>query len=285
MTITPKLTALAIIALSLSSCGGGKQSENTDNASADVASVDTSAVTVDDTTKFKFDFTIANIPSPANTLQEIETWELAYDNTILNPTKNVEKYNTEFKQSINLGIYNIDMAHAMINDNGSDVLNYMKTVLNLGNKLGLMASLNAMIGQRAEANLNNKDSLFELLDEIFVKSDTYLRTNERVYTAATIFAGSWVEGLYLTCTIGNIITDEKKKLEAQKVLWDQRLYLGNLLNLMGDFKDKKDCANLINDLKPIYDEVISAKQPSEMTDEKFKSISAKVIALRNKITA
>lgn len=285
MTITPKLTALAIIALSLSSCGGGKQSETTDINAAEVSAVDTSAVTVNDTTKFKFDFTIANIPSPANTLQEIETWELAYDNTILNSTKNVEKYNTEFKQSINLGIYNIDMAHAMMNDNGSDVLNYMKTVLNLGNKLGLMASLNAMIGQRAEANLNNKDSLFELLDEIFVKSDTYLRTNERVYTAANIFAGSWVEGLYLTCTIGNNITDEKKKLEAQKVLWDQRLYLGNLLNLMGDFKDKKDCANLINDLKPIYDDVISAKQPSDMTEEKFKAISAKVIALRNKITS
>jgi hypothetical protein len=86
------------------------------------------------------------------------------------------------------------MAHAMINDNGSDVLNYMKTVLTLGNKLGLMSSLNAMVGQRTENNLNNKDSLFELLDEIFVKSDTYLRTNERVYTAATIFAGSWIEG-------------------------------------------------------------------------------------------
>jgi hypothetical protein len=286
MTISLKLTSLAIIAVFFFSCGGGKEAENTENTAAtNVLAKDTTAVTVEDTTKFKFDFTIANIPSPANSLQELKTWELAYDNTILNDPKKVEKYNTEYKQSINLGIYNIDMAHAMINDNGSDVLNYMKTVLTLGNKLGLMASLNAMVGQRAENNLNNKDSLFELLDEIFVKSDTYLRTNERVYTAATIFAGSWIEGLYLTCAISSNLTDEVKKSKSRELLWNQRLYLGNLLNLMGDFKDKKECADLIKELKPIYEEIVSAKQPSEMSDEKFKSISTKLITLRNKLVA
>jgi hypothetical protein len=286
MTISLKLTAVTLITLSLASCGGGKEAESSDNAATPELSVtDTSAVTVDDTTKFKFDFAIANIPSPANTLQELGTWGVAYDNTILNDPKKGDKYATEYKQSINLGMYNIDMAHAMVNDNGADVLNYMKTVLTLGNKLGLTASLNAMVGKRAESNLNNKDSLFKLLDEIFVKSDNYLRTNERVYTAATIFAGSWLESLYLTCAVSNKMTEEKQKETSRKLLWEQRLHLGNLLNLMGDFKDKKECADLIKDLKPIYEEITAAKQPSEMTDKIFKSVSLKLEALRSKISA
>src|SRR6478735_3710587 len=186
MTITTKFTALAFIALSLSSCGGGKEAENNENAApAEVAVADTTPVTVDDTTKFKFDFAIANIPSPANTLHGLGAWGVSYDNSLLNDPKKADKYATEYKQSLNLGIYNIDMVHAMVNNNGSDVLHYMKTLLVLGNKLGLTSSLNAMVGKRAESNINNKDSLFRLIDEVFVKSDSYFRINERVYTAST----------------------------------------------------------------------------------------------------
>jgi hypothetical protein len=54
--------------------------------------------------------------------------------------------------------------------------------------------------------------------------------------------------------------------------------------LLNDFKDKKDCAELINDLKIIHEEIKAVKQPNEITDDKFKSISNKIIDLRNKIT-
>jgi hypothetical protein len=91
--------------------------------------------------------------------------------------------------------------------------------------------------------------------------------------------------LYLTYAISSNLTYEVKKAESRELLWNQRLYLGNLLNLMGDSKDKKEGADLIKELKPIYEEIVSAKQPSEMSDEKFKSISTKLITLRNKVVA
>lgn len=284
MTITHNLVAFSIAALVLTSCGGNH--ENSENqTSGDESQLDTTAVTVEDTTKFKFDFAIANIPSPAGTLQELSSWGLSYDNSMLNDPNKAETYTTEYKQSINLGMYNIDMAHAMVNDNGADVLKYMKTALTLGNKLGLTSSLNAMVGKRAETNLNNKDSLFELLDEIFVKSDYYLRTNERVYTAATIFAGSWVESLYLTAATAEKANEAKVKEDIRVLFWKQRMHLGNLLSLLADFKSKSECAQLINDLNPIYEEIVSAKQPLEMTNEKMTSISAKLSALRNKLAS
>ncbi len=285
MTSTSKLFVLGLSSMVLVSCGGGKDHDSSTEVADSTATVvqDTTPVTVADTTKFKFDFAIANIPSPASTLQDMATWGVSYDNSILNDPKNGSKYATEFQKSINLGVYNIDMAYAMVNEKGPDVLTYMKNILILSDGLGLRGAVSNMVGKRAESNLNSKDSLFKILDEIFVKSDSYLRTNERVYTAASVFAGSWIESLYLNCKIGEAMTDASKKEQAYKHLWDQRFHLGNLVLLLTDYKDKKDCADLIKELKPIHEEITAVRQPSEMTDAKFKSIASKIYTLRDRM--
>jgi hypothetical protein len=285
MKLSQKFMALGVASIMLTACGESKEQETAqDTAESSELLKDTVAVTVDDTTKFKFDFTIANIPSPATSMQELGSWNVPYDNSLLNDAKNSSKYNTEFKKSINLGVYNIDMAYAMVSEKGPDVLKYMKNILTMSDALGLKGAVDVMVGKRAETNLNSKDSLFRILDEIFVKSDSYLRTNERVYTAATVFAGSWLESLYLTCKITEKVEDPALKEKAHKHLWEQRLHLGNLINLLNDYKDKKECAELINDLKPIYDEIMLVKA-NEMNDEKFASISNQIVVLRNKLTA
>jgi hypothetical protein len=285
MTLSHKFFAFGAGVFLLTACGGSHDNESANvNADTTVVAQDTTPVTVTDTTKFKFDFAIANIPSPASSMQDLSAFNVPYDNSILNGTKNVSKYTTEFSRSINLGVYNIDMAYAMLNEKGPDVLQYMKNILVISDALGLKNAVNTMVGKRAESNLNSKDSLFRILDEIFVKSDSYLRTNERVYTAATVFAGSWLESLYLSCKLTDQLTDEKKKEMARKHLWEQRFHLGNLINLLKDYKDKKECAELIAYLKPIHEEIIAVKQPSEMTDAKYKSIAEKIYALRTKLT-
>ncbi len=270
----------------LAACGGSKENENPETPidSSTVVVKDTTPITVSDTTKFKFDFAIANIPSPANSVNEISAFKLNYDNGILNDPKNSSKYTSEFQKALNLGVYNIDMAYAMVNDKGEDVLKYMKNVLQLSDNLGLKGAVNAMVGKRAESNLNNKDSLFKILDEIFVKSDTYLRTNDRVYTAATVFAGSWLESLYITCKTAENPHDNAAAIKIHTHLWEQRFHLGNLINLLNDYKDKKECADLIGDLKPIHEEINAVKEPKLLDDAKFASISKKIIDLRTKQT-
>ncbi|MBS1651653.1 MAG: hypothetical protein JSU07_06545 [Bacteroidetes bacterium] len=286
MKLNFNLIKFTFVVLLLSSCGGSKETEATGDALSDTAKVvkDTTKYTVSDTTKFKFDFAIANIPSPANSMQELAKWGMTFNNSFLNDPSNIKNYTTEFSKAINLGVYNIDMAYAMVHDNGQEVLKYMKGVVQISDNLGLKNAVSGMVGKRAENNISNKDSLFKILDEIFVKSDSYLRTNERVYTAAIIFAGSWLESLYITCQLEQETKDNSVKSKAQKHLWEQRFHLGNLLNLLNDYKDKKDCANLNNSLKPIHEEITAIKDPKDMTAEKFKSISAKLIVLRNSLT-
>src|SRR3954465_94381 len=132
MKIAIKLFISTFAAFALLSCGGNKEPEVVVNEEAEITEPvekDTTTITVSDTTKFKFDFVLANIPSPASSVQDLATFGVPYDNNILNDTKNVTRYTTEFKRGINLGIYNIDMAYAMMNEKGQDVLQYMKDIL------------------------------------------------------------------------------------------------------------------------------------------------------------
>ncbi len=266
----------------LSSCGDKAAEETTENIVE--TPKDTTPVTVNEETKFKFDFAIANIPSPVGSINELSGWGVDYNNTMLIDPKKPMNTSNEFYKALSLGIYNIDMSYAMVNNKGEDVLKYMKNVVVTSEALGLKSAVDQMVGKRAEKNLANKDSLLKISDEIFVKSDSYLRTNERVYTASAIFAGSWVESLFLTCKITEGVKDPAVKEKAYKHLWDQRYYLKNLTDLLNDYKDKKECVALNDELKKIHADIDDIKDPKEMTDAKFKVISEKIYALRASIT-
>jgi len=281
------LLSLSLAAFAMFSCNSSHDADHETAHEADslhAVQKDTAKITVADTTKFKFDFALANVPSPAVSMQELSKWNSGYDNSILNDVSKMSKYTTEFDRAINMGVYNIDMCYAMANDKGSDVLKYMKSVVQLTDAMGLKGAVNSMVGKRAENNLGNKDSLFMILDEIFVKSDDYLRTNERVFTAATIFTGGWIESLYITCQTGIKSSDAAVKSKVNNLLWEQRFHLGNIITMLNDHKTKKEAAQLIADLKPIHEEIQAVKQIAELDDAKFQSISGKITALRNKLT-
>jgi hypothetical protein len=276
-----KLLFAASISLSFMflSCGDKANDEISENVTADVVK-DTTPVTVNEETKFKFDFAIANIPSPVGSINEISSWGIDYNNSLMVDTKKQLTASSEFSKAMTLGIYNIDMAYAMVNNNGQDVLKYMKTIVGNADALGLKSAVDQMIGKRAESNLGNKDSLLNILAEIFVKSDSYLRTNERVYTASSVFAGSWIESLYLTCKLTEIATAPAIKEKGYKHLWEQRFYLKNLTDLLNDYKDKKECVALNDELKKIHTEIDAIKDSKELTEANFKSISEKIYKLR-----
>lgn len=282
MKIIKTLSIIAIGSFAVS-CGSANADEVKETVDTTAVVKDTTPVTVNEETKFKFDFAIANIPSPVASINELSGWGVDYNNALLVDSKKQLASNSEFSKALALGVYNIDMAYAMVNNKGEDVLKFMKTVLTTSDALGLKAAMDQMVGKRVENNMSNKDSLLKISDEIFVKSDSYLRTNERVYTASSIFAGSWVESLYLTCKVAESVQDAVAKEKAYKHIWDQRFYLKNLTDLLNDYKDKKECVALNEELKKIHAEIDAIKDPKNLKDAEFKSISQKIYALRNSI--
>jgi hypothetical protein len=271
----------------LTSCGGNKHQEDvlTLDSTKTISPVrDSVTEPLNSDTKNKFNFTISNIPSPAFSIYELSAYQKKYDISFLNDTKKINHYSTEFQRSSNLGIYNVDMFYAIVNDKSEDILKYLKNVLTLADQLGLKSVFDGIVGKRAENNISNQDSLFRILDEVFVKSDVYLRSNDRIYNASIIFTGGWIESLYLICKNGHNASDNTVAAKVYNHLWEQQLYLGKLIALLNDFKDKPECASLIADLSSIYGSLKELKESRDMDDIKFDAIAAKVYALRSKLT-
>ncbi len=285
-----KMTKILYVAgfsllVALSACGdkqADELKETVDSSAIDNTPKDTTPITVNEDTKFKFDFAIANIPSPVASVNELSNWGVPYNSSFLIDTKK-QLTGDEFNKALQLGAFNIDMSYSMVNNVGEDVLKYMKAVLVKSDALGLKSAVDQMVGKRAEQNIANKDSLLRILDEIFIKSDSYLRTNERVYTAAAVFAGSWIEALYLTCKITEAGTEPAVKEKGYKELWDQRFYLKNLSELLNEYKDKKECVALNDQFKVVLNEITAIKDPKDFKEANFKSISEKIYALRTTI--
>lgn len=245
--------------------------------------VDTAKNTVDDLVRFKFDFAVGNTPSPAEIINDMSSYNLTYNPAFLADAGKASGYKTDFSKSVNLGMYNLDMAYAIANGQGADVLKYLKTSMVEINALGMKSAFDQFIGKRTETNINNKDSLLKIIDELYVKGDSYLRTNQRVETATYIFVGSWIEALHIICSTGIDEKDGIQKARVRKLLWDQRFYLKNIVDLLGEFKDSKEAQSLKNDLMPIHKEIDATPDAKSITADKFKELAAKISGLRNKL--
>lgn len=266
-----KKTLVTLSALALLSCGGNKPEEHKtviDSTPLQKAA-DTTATTVNDLVRFKFDFVVSNIPSPAQIVNDMSTYNLKYDPALMADVSRANTYKTDFSKAVNLGIYNLDLAYAIANGQGSDVLKYIKTSLSEIDALGMKSAFNQFIGKRTETNLNNKDSLLGIVDEMYVMGDKYLRTNQRVETATYIFAGSWIEALHLVCSTADSEKDAIQKARLHKLIWDQRAYLKNLDDLLSEFKKEKEAAWLKEQLNALYKEVEPVAESKDFKNKNF----------------
>ena len=78
-------------------------------------------------------------------------------------------------------------------------------------------------------------------------------------------------------------TEPYLKEKGYKQIWDQRFYLKNLSDLLNDYNNKKECADLNNRIKEILAEITLIKDPKEFKENNFKSISEKIYSLRASI--
>ena len=272
--------------LVITSCSNSNSGEKplTDSTTVIPEITDTVATTVNDIVRFKFDFAMGNTPSPAEVVNDMSTYKLVYNSAYLSDVAKVNSFKTDFSKALNLGMYNLDMAYAIANAQGADVLKYLKTSMSEINALGMKTAFDQFIGKRTETNINNKDSLLTIIDEMYVKGDSYLRTNQRVETATYIFIGSWIEALHIICSTGKDEKDAVQKARIRKLLWDQRFYLKNIIDLLEEFKSSKEAVGLRADLFKIHSEIDALAEPKDITEEKFKAICALITEERNKLS-
>ncbi len=179
---------------------------------------------------------------------------------------------------LNLGIYATDLCYATTYMMKQGTMNYLEASKILIDELGISTTFNINYAERIENNIDDRDSLIQIVTESFGDTWNYLVENQQDVLARLVVCGSWIEGIYITTNVALKAVDNTAFLEA---LAKQKKSLNELVDLLESVKDVEEVTDLYNGLFEI--QVFYEGVGDIMTDEQLKIVSETVATLRNSI--
>jgi hypothetical protein len=273
------------------SCGGGgstdKPQEDTTSESSEV--------------KEKLEKVLTGVPKPSEMPYQIKSTGAEFDEKLPNPPAMVEKYKTtKNKAALNLGVYASDIGYVSVFGQVQNAINYINSATQLADNLGISNAFDPKVKERFEKNLKNIDTLTNIINEAVAKSDDFLKKSEKGSIAAMMFAGTFVEGLYIATQIVDSYPDDLLPKDAKneilsgmaRLITEQDKPLNDLIAALKTVEKQEDTDKLIaqlEDLAKLYKslnirEKIEKNQGNLiLTDETIKGITAKVKEIRSGI--
>ena len=262
-----KLTIFSLFAVTTLFVGCNGDGSNVEDQIEDSVSTDNN---LDEFNKAKQ--VIYGIPSPIETAMLMKRAGAKYNQDYLNPLKNLGNYTTTKSMALNLGVFSTDLSFASMFDQSQASIKYLSASKKLADDLGILNAIDKTIISRMETNINNRDSLMEIISETFMNSNSFLKENDRAEIAAIILAGGWIEGLYIGTQVASNTASNKELIER---IADQRLSLNTLLSLMGEYKEDPNIKAILPDmerLKAIFDKIQTSSSKMEVVEKDGKSI-------------
>ncbi len=264
-------TKLSIYGLSfafvLTSCGGGQQA----NTEAQDENLPKDSL-VKEVTKYPLPtaFEVTNLLNKAGA---------SYILSLSNSTSNVDKYFTEKSKAINLGIYGADLAYASTYQMKQETMNYLKVSKKLIDELQISTEFNTTFAERVEKNIDNQDSLINVISDSFYKTYEFLTNNGKDNLSLLVMSGSWVEGVYITTQIE---ATSKNSQDSLKILVNQSASLTKLIELLEKNKTNADVAEMLVKLQTIS-EAFKGIQGEKVAPKAITNLSSVVEKVRNEM--
>lgn len=209
---------------------------------------------------------LQSIPSPLELSQLIKEVGTDYNLGFLNASTSVNNYNTSYRQALNLGIYSTDLGYCNLYNKNQDILNYLSSVKDLANDLGIGQYFDAETIKKLVGDRNNLEALINTTQQNFEKINTHLREEKREYQSVLLLTGGWVESVYIT-TLVYKQTKAKGGAKVEKLkekIGEQKLTLEQLVLVLEIYKSKPSFDGLVTDFKElqkVYNRVqITSKQ-------------------------
>lgn len=282
-----------LITAGLLSCGGEKKQAGTSGE------FDSAASSIQN----RVQNVLYEIPPPSEIPYIIQATGADYNRDLVNTLEKQEKYlATQKIAALNLGVYATDIGYLVSYDQVQDALNYMKGCMDIGENLGLKSALDMSIVNRFQTNLNAKDSLANIINQVISNSDQYLKDTERDNIAALVVAGTFIEGLYLSSQLvarypKDILNEQGRNLVLTpliKIILDQEKPLGDIISMLRSIDLKDDwidgLINSMDELKKNYTELNIQEQISNnradlaLSDKTLERITIQIEKIRTTVT-
>lgn len=269
-----KVSSLLSLSLLMSFCHNGEKNDE------NIVIADSTKQAVQET-KLNAQNVFNSMPDRKEILKLIEDQKIDYNADLLNDPNLVNKYTVEFTKAANLGIYGSDLTIASSFEQTQESMVFLKCVNILASDLGVSNAFDQKMFDRMEANKQNKDSTLEIVTGAFKKADEILKTNNRPATSAIILAGSWIEGLYVSCQIANEIKSES----VVKTIISQEESLKNLVIMLEASRIDDKNKFIVTDMKELQAAFKKIEGTTSFTPETIKDIAEVSRVLRKKIVS
>ena len=244
------------------------------------------------------------IPSPLEISVLLKQSGTKYNVGLLNSPDNIQKYNTNYKMALNLGIYGTDLGYTNIYEQNKDGIKYLTSIKELADQLNIGQFFDIETIGRLASNSRNLDSLLLITTQNFNSINHYLQSQSRSNLSVLLLTGGWLEAMQITCQVASKNPDHadlREKIGEQKITLEQLLLLysfypndENMASLLTDLKELENAFKEINitytykeSTMEVVDGVAVIKDNStttiDITQEDVMNIMAKTNAIRNKI--
>jgi hypothetical protein len=195
------------------------------------------------------------LPAPFELTKMLNDIGAKYSSKILNPAVNAEKYVTEQKKALNLGVYAADLSYAATFQQQQDIQTYLSSIKTLADELGVTYDYSKLLSDDYKTKFENKDSLTNIITNTIYDTYQYLEQKSNPDLAVDMVAGVWVELMYIATNIsedsynftGIVDIISKQKDSYEKVM--------SLLTARNGNADIKDLETRLSVLKPVFDKV------------------------------
>jgi hypothetical protein len=160
---------------------------------------------------------------------------IPYNNAALNPITSRDLYLSSSKASINTGVYGVDFGYLKVFGIGQQMIDYMVTIREMSGKLGIPDSYLTDVIRRIQSDISEPDTLVSLMNEAFLKMESYLRENGRESTAGLMIMGGWVEAMFIATQLA--YNQEKPDPEVVQKIAEQKYTLTTLLSFLKNYYD------------------------------------------------
>ncbi|MEQ9063232.1 MAG: hypothetical protein RIE58_03585 [Vicingaceae bacterium] len=232
---------------------------------------------------------IRSSPTVSETSEIFAVLGSSFNREYLNDIQNISKYTTLKDMGINLGVYLADIGYVSTFEQSQEVLFYMNSAKKMAEGIGVSDVFDEGTVERMEMNINDKDSVLDIISDLYWKTDGFLKELDRQNISALIICGGWVEGMYIG---GRILNDDFDSDIVYARYKDQRKNLKKILRLLDTFEGEENLDYFKQKLSDIDKDYESMPQPeviietNDVTDaekEVLGRISMKILDIRKEI--
>ncbi len=261
-----------MLLMGLTACGGGSENDSLDSE----LPADTIAAGAN-VSEDVLNNLIQSIPSPVEMASVIKASGGEYNSRILNETDNVDKYNNNYKQALNIGIYSADLGYINIYEKTMSAMGYISSIKTLADQIKVGQFFDFATLKNLASNSKNADSLLYISMSSFNKMDAYLREQKRGELSVLIITGAWLEGLHIASEVAKVkaSADIVEKIGEQKIVLNNLLLIVNLYNKIPYFAN---VASELEKLKGIYDQVTITY---EYAEPETKEVNGQLVIVDN----